>query len=269
MTQGVRRQAKPSATLPSVPPAEDHTQTSPRRSPPGYSEDSTDLDRARTLVQSYSRFRPRAMVAPLRPSPRPLITEAQRLRGDDSDADQTERRTFLDAAIKRYPRNPELRLLRAVEMFSDEQAVSLLEVAAAVTLDRNNPATCFRAASLLRELGYTEDAHDLVKHITEIKPANFVFEADLASLDGLLSWDAGDSVRAEHRLRAALELEPTNEVSARNLMKFFAATGRREDALAVVETGARALATSDWVRELARTIAEETPPPGRPEGQTP
>ena len=40
-------------------------------------------------------------------------------------------------------------------------------------------------------------------------------------------------------------------------MQFLAGTGRREEALAVVRSGARAPAADDWVRELSATIANE------------
>lgn len=143
---------------------------------------------------------------------------------------------LLEAAVRRFPRDPELRLLFGtflVETRPDEAPEQLAE---AIRLDVDNPVRLVRAAGMLFALGYVDAASSYAARAIDLTPDGFVLEAEVINLSGLIAAAKGHDELAEEALRDAIELDSSNEFFVRDLARFLAERGRTSEAIAAIDT---------------------------------
>jgi thioredoxin-like negative regulator of GroEL len=147
--------------------------------------------------------------------------------------------SFTERAVARYPDDAALRLEYATALAIHEpeqsraEALKVAELATENELER--AALVVRAARLLLELGDTEGARSLADLLAGFAQWQVMIRNELTGLRGAIAASTGDPDHAEQQLRAAHRADPIHSVFAFDLAELFAARGRREEALVVIE----------------------------------
>jgi Flp pilus assembly protein TadD len=142
---------------------------------------------------------------------------------------------LLEAAVTRFPRDPDVRLLFGTFLVDTRAGDAPEQLAEAVRLDVDNPVRLARAAGLLFALGYVDAAASYVARAIEITPDGFVLEAEVINVSGLIAAGKGHDELAEEALRESIGLDRSNEFFVRDLARYLAERGRTPAALAVID----------------------------------
>jgi len=181
------------------------------------------------------------------------IEHSRRLLKERRDEDNLE---FLEAAIERFPADPEVRLLYATALVPFQPDKAPWQIATAIQLDPDDPWRLTRAARLLFDLGELDASRSYAARASQLAPEDFTFESELANLGGKLAALDGHDALAEEALRAALESEPSEEVFARDLAEFLAERGRLGDALAVIDESLGRVQDREGLLRLRDSLVE-------------
>ena len=180
------------------------------------------------------------------------IARGQELRRVGRDPEEA--LEFLRDAVRRFPTDPELRLLYATILLVFEPDQVAAEAAKAVDLSPDDPVVLVRAGHLLLRED-PEAARSYAARANELAQPDFLLMSGLISLNGLVAAFDGEDDVAEERLRLAVERDPLYSNLAVHLAKFLAARGRQEEAIEVIdESLRRAKDKSDLERLRARII---------------
>lgn len=160
---------------------------------------------------------------------------------------------FLEAAVRRFPDDPEIRVLYASILLAVRPGEVAAEAAKAVELGPDDPVILVRAGHLMLDRGDVEGARSCAARANELAPPDFVLISGLMSLNGLLAAHDGEDNLAEEKLRTALESDPAFSSFAVDLAKFLANRGRQAEALEVID---EALDHTNEKADLKRLRAE-------------
>lgn len=183
------------------------------------------------------------------------IRRAQQLLVEGRDAENLE---LLESAIKRFPDDPEIRLLYATALVPFRPNEAPWQAATAIQLDPDSPSRLTRAASLMFHLGELEAARSYTARASRLAPQDFALEAGLTNIAGMIAAAQGDDALAERALRQAAEAEPQQEVFARELATFLAARGRLVEALSVIDGALPLARDSQKLSCLRADLASES-----------
>jgi len=162
---------------------------------------------------------------------------------------------FLDNAARRFPEDPEVRLLYATSLLGVRPNDAVPEAVKAIELEPDEPIRLTRAANLLFNMGEIRTARAYAKQARELTNTDFLFYPELVHLESHFAVIDGNYELAEEGFRFAAEREPEQEMFAHDLAKFLVGRNRAEEALAVVDD---ALARSKRPEALARLRNELT-----------
>jgi Flp pilus assembly protein TadD len=165
---------------------------------------------------------------------------------------------FLQEAVRRFPKDPEIRLLYATSLLEIRPDDAVREATKAIDLDPDEPIRLTRAARLLFNMAEIEVARSYATRAAELTPDGFLFTAELANLGGLLRALDGEDELAEEALRMAMELKPDQEGLARDLAKFLADRGRVEEAVKVIDQALKLAKRREELERLREEIAGRT-----------
>jgi Flp pilus assembly protein TadD len=185
------------------------------------------------------------------------IDRAQRLLVEHRFAENLE---FLEAAVARFPNDPELRLLYGtclMETRPDDVAEQLVQ---AIRLDVNDAVRLTRAAGLLLTLGEVDAASSFVARALDLTHDGFVLEADLINLSGRLAAIKGDDEVAEEALREAVALDPSGESFVLDLARFLAERQRVSEAIAVIDASISRVRERHQLLRLRLDLESDQPP---------
>jgi Flp pilus assembly protein TadD len=181
-----------------------------------------------------------------------IIRESYRLLSEDRDREAV---ALLEAAMRRFPSDPEIRLTYATGLLALRPEDAPWQFAKAIELDPQDPVRLTRAAVMLFHLGELSAARSYGARAAKLVPPDFVFAPELANLGGLLAALDGDDALAEDGLRAAVEAEPNRESFARDLAKFLAERHRTEEALKVVDDALELTGDREKLERLRSELA--------------
>ena len=160
---------------------------------------------------------------------------------------------FLGEAVRRFPNDPEVRLLYATTLLEYRPDDVVAEAAKAADLGSGSPKILVRAAHLMLDRGDVDSARAAAKRANELASPEFVLMADLINLLGLLAALDGEDDLAEENLRSALGRQPDNGPFAIDLARYLVSRGRPEEAVEVID---QTLMTTDRRENLERVRAE-------------
>ena len=183
------------------------------------------------------------------------IARGRELRKLGRDPDQASE--FLEEAIKRFPQDPELRLLNASVLTALRPDDVIKEASRAVELAPTDPGTLVRAGHLLLNHGDREAARSCAVRAEELAEPGFVLLAGLDNLKGLLAAFRGEDSLAEQLLGSAVDREPTNEPFAKNLAVFLAERGRLQEGVEVLDEALKHVEKKDRLEEMRSRMAAE------------
>lgn len=142
---------------------------------------------------------------------------------------------FLGAAVRRFPEDPEIRVLYASILLAVRPDDVAAEAAKAVELGPDNPVILVRAGHLMLGRGDLAGARSCAARANELTQPDFVLMAGLLNLNGLLAAHDGEDHLAEEKLRGAVESDPFFSSFAVDLANFLAKRGRQAEALEVID----------------------------------
>jgi Flp pilus assembly protein TadD len=184
-----------------------------------------------------------------------IVDRAQRLLLESRDTENLE---FLEAAITRFPNDPEVRLLFATALIPFRPEEAPWQVARALELDPDDPWRLTRAASIMFNLDELEASRSYVARATKLAPPDFALEPELANLGGRLAALDGDDALAEEALRTAFEAEPTRQTFAFDLATFLAEAERIPEAITVLDRALVHGPGNEQLAELRQRLARQT-----------
>lgn len=171
----------------------------------------------------------------------------QRRRGRDAVALKT-----VEKGISHWPEDAELRIELATLVSLSDPARCLRELELAVSA--SEPGTDRHDAILLRAsiLSWWIDQDASRRYFAAIASAPSMGQAAYANHASLMAAYDGDSSKADACLMRAVELEPTNDDFAANLVEWLGRTDRKDEALAVAK---RAQETVEGGQVLAAAVS--------------
>jgi Flp pilus assembly protein TadD len=182
------------------------------------------------------------------------IDHSRKLRRAGRDHEALE---FLEAAVQRFPEDPELRLLYATILLGTRPDDAAAEAAKAAELAPDDPAILVRSGHLLLSTGDRKAAQSCAARANALVQPEFVLMAGLDNLNGSLAVFAGEDKLAEEKLRSAVERDPNNEPFVRNLAVFLAERGRLRDGVAVLDEGLKHVEKKDALEHMRARMASE------------
>jgi Flp pilus assembly protein TadD len=170
--------------------------------------------------------------------------------------DPEEALEFLEGAVRRFPADPELRLLFATILLVFEPDQAAAEAAKAIELSPDDSVVLVRAGHLLvRE--DPEAARSCAVRANELAPPDFVLMSGLISLNGLIAAFDGEDDVAEERLRLAVSRDPLYSNFAVQLATFLAARGRQEEAIEVIDEALQQAKEKGDLERLRAVLTED------------
>lgn len=164
---------------------------------------------------------------------------------------------FLEEAVQRFPKDPEIRLLYANILLAFRPEEVAAEAAKAVELGPDDPKILVGAGHRLLFGGQVEAARSCATRASELAPPCFRLMASLVNLKGLLAAFAGEDDLAEENLRSAVESEPDNESWARHLAVFLAERDRFREGAEVLDEALKHVEKKDEIERMRDRMAAE------------
>lgn len=161
-----------------------------------------------------------------------------------------------DGVVKRFPDDPEIRLLYGTALLGVRPRVGLSEIAKAIELDPDDPIRLTRAAHIMYSMKQFDRARSYAKRAKELAPENFVFGPELLSLESNFAALDGNDELAEEGLRLAVEREPKMEALAFDLAKFLVDRGRQREALVVIDEALERTKQKKYLKRLRAEIKD-------------
>ena len=146
---------------------------------------------------------------------------------------------LLRDALDEYPGEPEVALRAAVAYYGEDDAEAQRLARRAATLGPEDPVVLTRAASVMLDLGRTDEALELTGRARDHADHDFPLLADLVHLAGRIALVRGEYEKAESPLRVAFENQPESFGHGQYLATLLESQGRAEEALEVVEESLR------------------------------
>ena len=161
-----------------------------------------------------------------------------------------------EGVAKRFPNDPEIRLLYGTALLEVRPRVGLSEIAKAIELDPDDPVRLTRAARIMYSMKQFDRARSYAKRAKDLAPENFVFGPELLNLESNFAALDGKDDLAEEGLRLAVEREPEMEVLAWDLAKFLVDRAREEEALSVIDEALKRTKTNKYLKRLRAEILD-------------
>jgi Flp pilus assembly protein TadD len=164
---------------------------------------------------------------------------------------------YLQVAVQRFPKDPEIRLLYASILLAFQLDEVAGEAAKAVELAPNDPVILVRAAHLLLNRGDVEAARSCAARANDLVQPGFVLMSALVNLNGRLAALDGEDDLAEENLRSAMENEPSYSSFAVELARFLARRDRVPEAVAVINEALKHARDKDHLECVRSEIEAE------------
>jgi Flp pilus assembly protein TadD len=161
--------------------------------------------------------------------------------------EEQEAAEFLEDAVRRFPADPDIRLLYASILWAVRPEDVAVEAGKAVELGPDDPSILVRAAHLQLSRGQVAIAQDYATRARTLVRPDFIFMSGLLNLEGRLAALQGADDLAEEKLRSAVDSDPGFSSFSADLARFLADRDRQDEALDVIEKG---LAHTDHRDEL-------------------
>jgi tetratricopeptide (TPR) repeat protein len=182
------------------------------------------------------------------------IVRSQRFLAEGRHEENLE---YLEEGVaKRFPNDPEIRLLYGTALLEVRPRVGLSEIAKAIELDPDDPVRLTRAARIMYSMKQFDRARSYAKRAKDLAPENFVFGPELLNLESNFAALDGKDDLAEEGLRLAVEREPEMEVLAWDLAKFLVDRAREEEALSVIDEALKRTKTNKYLKRLRAEILD-------------
>lgn len=146
---------------------------------------------------------------------------------------------LLREVIEKYPDEPEVALRAAAAYYGEDNDETERLTRHAVTLSPEDPTVLTRAASMMLELGRTDEALELSGQARNYADQDFPLLADLVHIVGRAALVRGEYEKAEPPLRVAFDNQPESFGHGQFLAMVLESQGRYEEALEVVEESLR------------------------------
>jgi tetratricopeptide (TPR) repeat protein len=186
---------------------------------------------------------------------RELTAVIEQARGLIVEQDDQATFEFLEAAVERFPEDPELRVSLAsiyLEFLPDQVRA---QAAKAAELGADNASIQVRAGHLLLGGGDSDEARECARRARRTVGSDFVLIAGLEGLEGGIAAADGDDELAEKRLRSAAEREPEYSAYAVDLVQFLARRSRTEEALEAIDKALKTVKERDRLERLRSELA--------------
>lgn len=165
---------------------------------------------------------------------------------------------FLQAAVQRFPDDPEIRLHYAISLLMIRPEDATAEIIKAIELGPDEPMRLTRAAGILFNMGDVETARTYANRAKELAPPDFLFAANLINLDSHFAALEGKDELAEEGFRRALTQEPNAEMFAVDLANFLAKRGRNPEALEIIDNALPRTKRKEPLEELRNKLLGES-----------
>jgi tetratricopeptide (TPR) repeat protein len=168
-----------------------------------------------------------------------------------------ENRAFLEDAVRRFPRDPEVRVMyaTALEPFAPDRVREELDIA--IALDPESAWNLVRGASLLFSIGDMDGSRDYAARAHGLPLPSVELGAALANLAGQLADADGKPDIAEDAFRGAVEFDPQNRSYARDLVMFLVNRKRYADALTAVDAAISQVDDNAELTELRAVLLKQ------------
>lgn len=165
---------------------------------------------------------------------------------------------LLEDGVRRFPTDPELRILLASALLRPHPKEALHQIAEAISLDVDDARRVTRAAFMLYDLGEIDGARQYVAHAMQTMPPDDpVLEVELAVLGGQIAAQMGEADIAEEAFRAAVASYPEVEQYWVVLSEFLAEQGRVDEARFVVRTAIRTASQTGKLDALRTSLESQ------------
>jgi Flp pilus assembly protein TadD len=171
--------------------------------------------------------------------------------------DPEEALKFLEQGVKRFPEDPELRLLCATVLLAIRPDDVAAEASKAAELAPDDPGTLVRAGHLLLGSRDRKAAEFCAARAGELAKPDFVLMAGLDNLNGILAAFRGEDNLAEEKLRSAVAREPDHEPFVRKLAVFLAERGRLQEGAEVLDEALKHVEKKDEIERIRDRMAAE------------
>jgi tetratricopeptide (TPR) repeat protein len=165
--------------------------------------------------------------------------------------------SFLEDAARRFPESAEFPLLLATVYLGSRPDDVATQVAKAVELGSDDPATQVRAGHMLLNEEKIEAARACAARADDLVGGEFPLMAGLEALRRRIASQDGEYAVAEEWFRSALRSGTEVDNSVRFLTLFLRGRGRNEEALALIDESLARAKLPDGLERLRREIAAE------------
>lgn len=144
---------------------------------------------------------------------------------------------FLRWAVRRYPEDPDLRLLYAMTVCTSDPSIARIQVETAMSMDRTDVGRLAMASLAMYHAGHLDLAAACCEQSEEVpwRVDDLVFASDFMNIAGLVAYSDEDYARAEDLLTLAVAADPDSAPFASDLAAFLACVDRTEEARGVVQ----------------------------------
>lgn len=148
-----------------------------------------------------------------------------------------ENEPFLRWAVRRYPADPDLRLLYGMTVCTTDPEVACLQVQTALAMDSTDIGRLAMAALAMYHAGNLALADECCERSEEVpwRVDDLVFASDFMNIAGLVAYAEEDYARAEDLLTLAVAADPDSAPFASDLAAFLACVDRTDEARHVVQ----------------------------------
>lgn len=170
----------------------------------------------------------------------------------------SENLALLRDALEQYPAEAEIALRAAAAHFGEDDDQTERLARRAVVLSPQDPAVLMRAASMMLELGRTDDALELSGKARDHADEDFPLVFDLVHLGGRIALAREKPEIAEPLLRGAFDHQPESIGHGRYLAMLLESQGRLEEALEVAEEALRHWPDDRVLRRIRANVVRPT-----------